>query len=133
MKYTLQWWRRILLIAMPPIVTVWCAMVFWQGAPVGGLILATAMTLLLWASYLRVAYEVELRPDETVEFRAMAGRRVLALAEISLIDARHWNRGFIRVHSPKGVMTMFRGMPGASELLAAVRRCNPQAVIKDGW
>src|SRR5262245_53493327 len=125
MRFTLQRSHRVLLIALPTAATAGYMIALWHGIvalrhgsplellPLAALTVGLAIIALFWISYLRVPYEMELRPDDTAEFRALAGLQVVSLVEISYVDARIWNRGFITLRSPKGSIFIYRSMPGA--------------------
>ena len=94
---------------------------------------------LLWAllllplglslSYLRVALEVTFLPDE-LRVRSLSGSRVLPIANIKVVDARPWNRGFIAVKASNATVFFYRGMPGVQSALVRLADRNPSIVVR---
>ena len=130
MKYELQRWRRTLLVAAPLVAAGMWVIAAFRGEPLVELAFGLLVVAAVSFGCLDIPHEMELSPDGSVAFRSVLRRRTVSCADITAIDARRGNRGFITIRSRKTVVSIQRVMPGARELLDAVRRDSPTAVIR---
>jgi hypothetical protein len=131
-RYELHRSGRALLIGIPLLVTAVCVAGICAGPTLDAVLFGVGASLLMWVSYLDVPYALDLRSDDTAQFWAITRRRVVAFRDIKYIGACRWSGGFVRLRSSRVRVAVFRNMPGVRELLEAVRRSNPAAVIRGG-
>jgi hypothetical protein len=129
-KYELTTRYRALLIAVPILVSVCALAPAWHGGPQEVLVIGAIVACLAWWGYLSVPYSVELKEDDSAEFRSLLGRRVVRLADVQRVNAGRWNRGFVTVRSGGTVVNLFGTMPGVDALLHGIQRCNPTVSIE---
>ena len=130
MRYELMPRHRVLLLALPTLVSIGATAPGWYGGPRILLVVGAIVVCLTWWGHLSVPYSLELKEDASVEFRSWLGRRIIRLADVQSVNAGRWNRGFVTVRSRSTVVNLLAAMPGLDPLLHGIRQCNPSAIIK---
>jgi hypothetical protein len=130
MKHRLSRARVSLLFILPSVITAGAAMVIWLGAPFIAILASLGVAALAWYGYMTVPFEYEMSPEGHISFRSPCCSRSILISDISEIDARRWNRGFIVFRYTHGKITLFRNTPGMKDMIDSIQHRNPSARVK---
>ena len=82
---------------------------------------------------MHIPYEFEHTDADTLIFKSFARSLTIRICNITDVDARRWNKGFIKIRSTQGSVSLFREMPGIHALINAVKDKNSMARIKGNY
>jgi hypothetical protein len=132
MKHRLSRGRISLLFILPSVVTIGMVAGIWYGAPFVVILVSIAFAALAWYGYMTVPFEFELHPDDVVSFRSTCRTLNIPISDITEIDARPWNSGFVFFRHSHGKAALFRSTPGMKDLIKSVQNHNPSIILKGG-
>jgi hypothetical protein len=105
-------------------------------AGVGGKEVPLAVPIILilvvaccWYSFLAIPRSVRLE-GEFLLCERPSDRLSIAIGDIQKIDAREWNRGFVKVVAGNRSIYFLRNMPGLLQLLARVSGDQPRIAVR---
>jgi hypothetical protein len=101
----------------------------WNAIPLGVPIILILLVAWCWYSYLAIPRSVRLEGEFLVCERP-TGRLSIAIGDIQKIDARKWNRGFVKVVAGNRSIYFLRNMPGLLQLLARVSDDRPGIAVR---
>jgi len=97
-------------------------------APLVVRVVFAVLVLVAWLSNLSIPRRIEIRgADMLLERPVGAGR--LRIADVTKVNSRKWNRGFVTIRTKRGTVLLFRHMPNVSALVAEIARQNPKAKL----
>jgi hypothetical protein len=115
---------RLLFLLVPILPTVGLLVAAFRGDSFI-LLFGAPLAAFMWFSFLSLPLEVDLRSD-ALYCRSRLRTSVVPVFQIRAIDARAWNRGFIRIRHSSGSFFMLRSMVGVFDLIGMVRTINPR-------
>jgi hypothetical protein len=89
------------------------------SAPWGVTLLWFSLVGLSWYSYLSIP-RVALLKEGILRCERPMGQLQIPTSDIREIDARRWNRGFVRISAQGRTTGFLRAMPGLLEMLVAI-------------
>lgn len=90
------------------------------------------LSVALWNGYwwLRFPFEVKLKDDNSIEFRAIFRKTTVSPFEIRSISAKQFGLGFVDVLHSRGTVHLISQMDGFHELVSSIKSMNPAVAIK---
>jgi DMSO reductase anchor subunit len=95
------------------------------------LVLYPLLPISLIYSYGRVATELTISNDREMQFTSLFQKKTIRITDITSIDVRRWNHGFIYIKAPGARVFIYRAMPGALEAMKNIVTQHPFIEIKE--
>lgn len=130
MKHRLSRTRITLLLVPPSVVTIGAAVGIYCGAPLAVIVVSMVFILLAWYGFMTLPYEFELTPGGIIFFRSICRTLSIPISDITEIDARRWNKGFVFFRHAHGKIALLKSTPGLRELIDSVVCHNPSTFFR---